>query len=183
MRVLVLLLVIITWSRASCAMGNIEFLKSDHQSILSLGDYKGKVVLIVNTASRCGFANQYSELEELWSRYKDKGLMIIAVPSNDFMSQEPDTDSQIQQVCRRNFGVTFPVVAKVHVTGRDRHPFFNEVRSQLGLVALPRWNFYKYIVSKDGKLVEWFTSFTSPLSPKITTVVEKQIAQMISDES
>ena len=148
-----------------------ESLESKNQ--IKLSEYQGKVILIVNTASKCGFTGQYKELESLYQKYKDQGFVIIAIPSGDFAAQEFNTDTEIAQFCELNFGVSFPITSKYNVTGEDAHPFYKWVKSQLGFWSAPKWNFYKYLIDGEGKLIKSFSSFTSPDSASLTTVIEK----------
>ena len=156
-------------------MHDIEFTDIDNKSNIAFRNLKGKLIMVVNTASKCGFTNQYEDLEKIWNKYKDRGLIIIGVPSNDFGNQEPDDNNEIKNFCTINFGVTFPLTTKVHVSGEDAHIFFQRVRENLGLFAAPKWNFYKYFVSKDGKLISWFSSTTKPNSKKIIEFIEKNL--------
>src|SRR5688572_18399574 len=123
-----------------------EFERLDGRGKISLRDYTGKLVLIVNTASACGFTPQYKGLEELWQRYKDRGLIVIGVPTNDFAHQEPLSNSEIEQFCQINYGVTFIMTKKSNAKGKDIHPFFLWARQQFGFLSGPKWNFYKYLV-------------------------------------
>lgn len=130
---------------------------------------KGKVVLIVNIASKCGFTPQYDGLEKLYKEYEDKGLVVLGFPCNQFMSQEPGTDEQIGEFCRLNYGVTFPVLKKIEVNGDKADPVYKYLKSQksgfLGLTRV-KWNFEKFLVNRDGKVVQRFGSLTSPESLK-----------------
>jgi glutathione peroxidase-family protein len=133
---------------------------------------KGKVVLIVNVASQCGFTPQYKGLQELYDKYKDKGLEIIGFPCNQFGSQEPGGESEIQEFCQRNYGVTFPVMKKIEVNGENTHPIYAYLKtSKPGLLGLTRikWNFEKFLVDKDGIVQERYSSLTTPesLAPAI----------------
>lgn len=139
----------------------------------SLCQYSGKVVLIVNTASFCGFTGQYKGLEELYSRYKDKGLVVLGFPSNDF-SQETGTNQQIAEFCENTFGVKFPMFAKSSVKGPDASPLFRQLAQLSG--TAPRWNFHKYLLARDGRLVDQFSSMTSPDSKGLVRAVEQQLA-------
>ena len=141
-------------------------------SKIDLADYKDKVIMIVNTASLCGFTKQYTELQELYSQYKDQGFVLIAVPSNDFGKQEPGSSAEIKTFCETNFNIRFPIAEKIHVQGKTSHPFFVWTRQELGFLSGPKWNFYKYIIGKDGQLITYFSSFTKPMSKKITKVIE-----------
>jgi glutathione peroxidase len=138
-----------------------------------LSDYRGKAVLIVNTASRCGFTKQYAGLQSLWEKYRAKGLVVIAVPSNDFAGQEPLNGEEIKSFCQVNYGITFPIMDKVHVTGKEAHPFYAEVRERFGFTGAPKWNFHKYLISPQGELVDWFSSFTAPESDKLEAAIEQ----------
>jgi len=130
-----------------------------------LSDYKGKVLLVVNTASKCGFTPQYKGLEELYEKYKDKGFAVLGFPSNQFGQQEPGPDSEIAEFCERNYGVTFPMFSKVDVNGDAAHPLFKYLTSEkkglLGSEAI-KWNFTKFLVGKDGKVVDRYAPTTKP---------------------
>jgi glutathione peroxidase len=140
-----------------------------------LSDLKGKAVLVVNTASRCGFTGQYDGLQKLWDEYRERGLVVIAVPSNDFGGQEPLEGAEIKEFCELNYHITFPIMQKVHVKGDAAHPFYQAVRERFGFTGAPRWNFYKYLISSDGKLVEWFSSATSPDSKTLHQAIQKHL--------
>lgn len=135
---------------------------------LPLARFRGKPVLVVNTASECGFTPQYAELQELWERYKGKGLVVIAVPSDDFGGQEPGTDAEIKAFCETRYGVDFLLASKEHVKGGQAHPFYAWAREAKGALAAPKWNFHKYLIAPDGRLDEWYASTTSPLADKVT---------------
>lgn len=130
-----------------------------------LNDYKGKVLLIVNTASKCGFTPQYKELQALYEKYKDQGFEILGFPCNQFMNQEPGTESEIQSFCQLNYGVSFQMFAKVNVNGKDAHPLFTYLTEQapgiLGMKAV-KWNFTKFLVDRNGKVVDRFAPSTNP---------------------
>jgi len=138
----------------------------------SLCQYSGKVVLVVNTASFCGFTGQYKGLEDLYARYKDKGLVVLGFPSNDF-SQETGNNQQIADFCENTFGVKFPMFAKSVVTGADASPLFRQLAQMSGP---PRWNFHKYLLGRDGKLVDSYTSLTAPDSKGLVRAIEQQLA-------
>jgi glutathione peroxidase len=144
---------------------------------MPLDAYRGKVLLIVNTASKCGFTKQYAGLQKLYQSYKDKGLVVLGVPSNDFGHQEPGTAPEIKKFCETNFNITFPLTDKVDVVGDNAHPFFKAVREEQGYLAQPHWNFYKYLISRDGHLVSWFASTTTPDSPELVKAVEAELAK------
>ena len=144
---------------------------------LPLAQFAGKAVLVVNSASQCGFTSQYSELTDLWARYRDKGLVVLAVPSNDFGGQEPGTEDEIKKFCEVNYGIDFPMTEKVHVRGTEAHPFYKWAATHFSALSKPRWNFHKYLISPDGTLVGWFSSITSPTSEKVVSAIEEQIAR------
>lgn len=157
---------------------NFPPLTGDKQ--IALADYKGSVILLVNTASKCGFTGQYEGLQKLYGDYKDQGLVIIGVPSNDFGAQEPGSEKEIAGFCQTNYGVTFPMAAKQVVTGDDAHPFYYFARETLGYLAAPKWNFHKYLISRDGKLVDYFHSTTTPDSERLVNAIKEQLAQPVA---
>jgi len=142
---------------------------------MPLSGYKGKVLLVVNTASKCGFTPQYEGLQTLYDKYKDRGFVIIGVPSNDFGEQEPGDAAEIRAFCKLNYGVTFPMAAKQAVTGDEAHPFFLWAREQLGFGSAPKWNFHKYLVDTNGHAVDFFLSTTSPDSDRLQPAIEEQL--------
>jgi len=144
----------------------------------SLADYRGKVLLIVNVASRCGFTPQYKELEKIWAEYKDKGLVVIGVPSNDFGGQEPGSAAEIKAFCE-SYDVSFPIAEKGATKGAGRHAFFKWVAAELGEGALPRWNFFKYLVGRDGTLQGAWPSTASPTGAEIRGAIEKALAARV----
>jgi glutathione peroxidase len=139
-----------------------------------LADLAGRPLLIVNTASKCGFTPQYAGLQALWTKMgrQEDGLVVIGVPSNDFGNQEPDEAVAIGEFCDRTYGVTFPLMEKVHVKGAEAHPLFKWLGEQGGFLSRPRWNFYKYLTGRDGTLATWFPSTTAPDSAKLLQAVE-----------
>lgn len=138
---------------------------------------KGKVVLLVNTASNCGFTPQYQGLQEVWKGYRDRGLVVLGVPSNDFGGQEPGTNKEVQAFCQVNYGVDFPLMAKQPVTGEQAHPLFRWAASQAGFAGSPKWNFHKYLIGRDGRLIDWYSSMTAPTSDKVRAAIEKALAE------
>ena len=142
--------------------------------VLDFKDYKGKIIVVVNVASRCGFTNQYKDLQKLWSNYKDKGLVVVGVPSDNF-NQEPASNKDIKKFCETTFGIDFPLVEKTNVKGKDAHPFFLWAKKNHGNSAVPKWNFHKIIIGKDGKVKDTFSSITNPYSNKFIKVVEIEI--------
>jgi glutathione peroxidase len=139
---------------------------------LPLARFAGHPILIVNTASECGYTPQYAGLQLLWQSYRDQGLVVLGVPSNDFGGQEPGDESAIETFCTRRFGVDFPLTAKQRVIGGDAHPFYRWVVETLGEGAAPRWNFHKYLVDGGGSLVELWPAAVAPLDPPIVTAIE-----------
>ncbi len=159
---------------ASCpALLQHTFARLQDEKPQSLCQYAGKVVLVVNTASFCGFTGQYKGLEELYARYKDKGLVVLGFPSNDF-SQETGSNAQIAEFCENTFGVKFPMFAKSSVKGPEASPLFRELAQQSG--TAPRWNFHKYLLGRDGKLVDQYSSLTAPDSKTLVRAIEQQLA-------
>lgn len=138
---------------------------------LPLRGWKGKPVLVVNTASFCGYTPQYKGLEALWRRYKDRGLVLLGVPSNDFGGQEPGSAAEIKAFCE-TYDVSFPLAGKAKVTGTDAHPFYRWIAAELGDAGVPRWNFHKYLVDGEGLLVGAWPSAVTPESAEITGAVE-----------
>jgi len=143
---------------------------------LRLSDWKGKVLLIVNTASFCGFTKQYAGLQELWTRYGRDGLIVLGVPCNDFGGQEPKSEGEIGAFCDRTFGVTFPLTAKQTVVGAAAHPFYKWAASAMGAGGVPKWNFHKYLVGRDGKLAGSFATKLAPDAPELKAAIEKALA-------
>ena len=141
---------------------------------INLADYKEKVILVVNVASRCGFTNQYKDLQILWSKYKDEDLVVIGVPSNDFR-QEPGSNKEIKDFCETTFGVDFPIAEKTSVIGNDSHPFFIWAKKNYGSGAIPKWNLHKIIIGKNGKVVNTFASITNPSSKKFISLIEEEL--------
>ena len=139
---------------------------------LRLADYKGRVVLLVNTASMCGFTGQYEGLQSLWLDYKDRGLIVLGVPSDDFGGQELDTAEQVKSFCTLNYNIDFPMADITVVKGPNAHPYYKWVADMHGGFAVPRWNFYKHLINADGKLVDWFASTTSPKSDRLRNAIE-----------
>ena len=142
---------------------------------LPLSDYKGKVIMVVNTASLCGFTKQYTALQELYTRYKDKGFVIIGVPSNDFGGQEPEDEKAIKKFCEVNYNITFPLTEKYAVTGENAHPFYKWAAEEKGGISIPKWNFHKYLIGPDGKIIDWYFSSTSPLAERVTKTIEENL--------
>ncbi len=138
-----------------------------------LKQYQGKVVLIVNVASRCGYTPQYEGLEKLYRKYKDRGFVILGVPANNFGGQEPGTDAEIKEFCTRNYGVTFPMMSKVSVKGADMTPLYQFLTSAAG--GDVKWNFTKFLVGKDGKVIARFEPGVKPESAELAAAIEKAL--------
>ena len=143
-------------------------------NLIKLSDYKDKVIIIVNVASRCGYTPQYEDLQELWSRYKSRNVVVIGVPTNNFR-QEPKSNKEIKSFCETNFGITFPLTEKINVIGKNSHPFYKWAKKDFGVGAIPKWNFHKIIIDKNGKVIDTFASFTKPSSVKFIKVIEDLI--------
>ena len=134
-------------------------------------DYKNKVILVVNTASYCGFTKQYDELQELWDLYKEKGLIVLGVPSNSF-NQEKNDNKDVKEFCEMNFNINFPLTTITEVKGKNSHELFKWAKENHGKSAEPKWNFHKILINKDGKVEDTFASFTKPLSKKLIKAIE-----------
>ena len=144
---------------------------------VALSGWKGKPVLFVNVASRCGFTKQYDGLQAVWERYRDQGFVLLGVPSNDFGGQEPGSEAEIKTFCEVNFNIDFPLTTKQHVKGDQAHPFYQWARSTLGENAAPRWNFHKYLINRDGMLAQAFATPERPDGPKVVAAIEALLAQ------
>lgn len=151
--------------------------KSIDGSPMPLSQFKGKVLLVVNTASKCGFTPQYQGLQKLYDTYKDKGLLVIGVPSNDFKEQEPGSSKEIKEFCESKYHINFPLAEKVHVKGTEADPFYQWAVAVKGKMAEPQWNFHKLLISADGKLVDYYLSATEPMSDKVTKAIEAELKQ------
>ena len=155
---------------------DFSFAKLDEPGEINLADYTGKAVLVVNVASACGFTSQYRDLEALYEAKAGKGLVVLGVPCNDFGHQEPGEAREIREFCDTSYHVTFPMTAKVEIAARDRrHPFYKWVAEELGESALPRWNFHKYLIDKDGAIAGTFGSKTAPLAPDMLDAIKEAI--------
>ena len=140
---------------------------------INLKDYDNKVIVVVNVASRCGYTPQYNDLQKLYTEYKNE-LVVIGVPTNNF-KQEPKDNAEIKKFCENNFGITFPMSEKVDVIGSNAHDFFKWAKKNHGIAAIPKWNFHKIIIGKDGKVADTFASFTKPNSKKFLNLIKKEI--------
>ena len=140
---------------------------------LNLSLFKDKTILLVNVASKCGFTKQYYDLQKLYDDYKEKGLVVIGIPSNQFGSQEPGSEAEIKNFCETNFNINFPMTSKYEVKGDNAHPIYIWAKETYGKSTVPKWNFHKILINKNGKVEDTFASFTGPLSNKIIKKLEK----------
>ena len=140
---------------------------------LDLSKYNGKTILLVNVASKCGFTKQYDDLQKLYDDFQDKGLVVIGVPANQFGGQEPGNESEIKNFCETNFNITFPITSKYEVKGDNAHPIYIWAKNTYGKSTIPKWNFHKILIDKNGTIVDTFASFTGPMSKKIINKIEE----------
>ncbi len=147
-------------------------IKSISGENINLSKYKNKVILVVNTASYCGFTKQYSDLQDLWQKYKSKGLVVLGIPSNSF-NQEKNLDSEVKKFCEVNFDIDFPLTTITDVKGKNAHEIYKWAEKNYGKSAIPKWNFYKILINKEGKIEDTYSSFTNPNSDKILKKIEK----------
>ena len=147
-------------------------IKSIDGKNIDFDQYKGKTILVVNVASNCGFTKQYSGLQELYDKYRDNGLVVIGVPSNQFGGQEPGANEEIKDFCETNFNITFPITDKVEVKGDNSHEIYKWAKENYGKSTVPKWNFHKILINKHGKIQNTFNSFIDPLSKKIIKEIE-----------
>ena len=174
-------LILIMFLFGNIASANYEKLAFDFKfndldgSELSLKNYSGKVIVVVNVASQCGFTSQYEDMQKVWEKYQNKGLVMLGVPSNDFGKQEPGSSKEIKNFCEAKFGISFPMTEKVIVKGKNAHPFFIWAKKNHGSSAVPKWNFHKIIINKSGKIEDTFASITKPSSKKFINAIEKAL--------
>ena len=147
-------------------------IESINGEIIDLKKYENKVVLIVNTASYCGFTNQYNDLQKLWDQYKSKGFVVLGIPSNSF-NQEKKNNNDVKSFCEINFNINFPLTIITEVKGDNAHDIFKWAKKNYGKSAIPKWNFHKILINKEGKIHNTYSSLTSPTSSKITSEIEK----------
>ena len=147
-------------------------INSISNQVINFNEFKGKTILLVNVASKCGFTKQYTGLQELYEKYKDKDFLVIGVPSNQFGGQEPGSNSEIKNFCETNFNITFPITDKVDVKGKNAHSVYKWAKENHGNSTVPKWNFHKILINKEGKIQDTFNSFITPLSDKITKQIE-----------
>jgi glutathione peroxidase len=172
-----LLVALMVWgnaSHASCpAILNHQFNRLQDDAPQNLCQYAGKAILVVNTASFCGFTNQYEGLEALYAKYEKRGLVVLGFPSNDFGQQEPGTAKEIADFCFNTYGVKFPMMSKTVVSGNSKNAFYSALEKATG--KTPRWNFYKYLIDRNGVVVDSFSSLTTPQSPVLVKAIEKAL--------
>ena len=174
--VLIFTLIIFFTNNTNAMYDKIFFdysIKSISGEDIELSIYRGKAILLVNVASNCGFTRQYEGLQNLWEKYQDNGLIVLGVPSNQFGKQEPGNESEIKKFCEVNFNVNFPMTSKIDVKGTNIHPIYLWAKNNYGKSAIPKWNFHKILINKDGKIHDTYSSFTKPNSKKITIEIEK----------
>ena len=146
-------------------------IKSLEGNIIELSNYKNKAVLVVNVASNCGFTKQYEDLQKLWEIYKDKGLIVLGVPSNSF-NQEKNSNADVKEFCEVNFNINFPLTTITEVKGKNAHEIFKWAKENHGKSAVPKWNFHKILINKEGKIEDTFASMTKPMSKKLIKTIE-----------
>ena len=147
-------------------------IKNINNEVIDLNQYKGKTILLVNVASKCGFTKQYTGLQELFEKYRDKGFYVIGVPSNQFGGQEPGSNVEIKDFCETNFNITFPLTDKFNVKGDNAHEIYKWAKKNYGTSTVPKWNFHKILINKEGKIEDTFNSFVTPMSEKIINKIE-----------
>jgi glutathione peroxidase len=148
-------------------------IKNINEEKLDLSIFRNKTVLLVNVASNCGFTKQYSELQDLYEKYKNRGFVVLGVPSNQFGEQEPGSNKEIKNFCETNFDITFPMTSKFDVKGENAHPIYLWAKENHGKSTIPKWNFHKILINKNGKIEETYRSFTNPMSKKIVNKIEE----------
>jgi glutathione peroxidase len=148
-------------------------IKSINGDVLSFSKFKNKTFLIVNVASNCGFTNQYDDLQNLYDNYKERNLIVLGIPSNQFGGQEPASEKDIKNFCETNFDITFPMTSKYEVKGNNAHPIYLWALENYGKSSIPKWNFHKILINKEGKIEDTYSSFTNPMSKKIVNTIER----------
>ncbi len=146
--------------------------KNINDEILNLSIFNDKTILLVNVASNCGFTKQYTDLQKLYDKYNNKGFVVLGVPSNQFGGQEPGSNTEIKDFCESNFNITFPMTVKYDVKGKNAHPIYLWAKENYGNSAVPKWNFHKILINKNGKIEDTFSSFTEPMSKKLINKIE-----------
>ena len=177
-KIIIIGLTIFMFFFKNSAMSNYEKVFFDFKiesisgKIIDLKDFKNKTILIVNTASHCGFTKQYADLQNLWEKYKSKGLIVLGIPSNSF-NQEKKNSDEVKSFCEVNFDINFPLTAITEVKGKNAHEIFKWAKDNYGNSAIPKWNFHKILINKEGKIEDTFASFTNPMSKKIIKRIEQ----------
>ena len=144
-------------------------------NLLKLSEYRNKVIVVINVASQCGFTSQYEDMQKIWKKYQNKEIVMLGVPSNDFGRQEPGNSKDIKKFCEAKFGITFPMTEKISVKGEKAHPFYKWANENYGKSAIPKWNFHKIIIDREGKIKDTFASITNPSSNKFVKAIEKAL--------
>ena len=171
---IILIMIFFTNNKVSANYEKIFFdfkINSISGEIINLKDYQNKLVLVVNTASYCGFTKQYDDLQLLWEKYRSDGLIVLGVPSNSF-NQEKKADTEVKEFCDVNFNIDFPMTTITEVKGENSHEIFKWAEKNYGKSAIPKWNFHKILINKEGKIEDTYNSFTKPMSKKITSKIE-----------
>ena len=177
-KLLIIGLCIVMFFFKNSAMSNYEKVFFDFKiesitgEIIDFKDFKNKTILVVNTASYCGFTKQYADLQNLWDKYKSKGLIVLGIPSNSF-SQEKKNNDDVKNFCEVNFNINFPLTAITEVKGKNAHAIFKWAKDNYGNSAIPKWNFHKILINKEGMIDDTFASFTNPMSKKIIQKIEQ----------
>ena len=169
--ILPLIVMFFSSSKASDSNFHDFSIESISGETINFSDYKSNVVLLVNTASKCGFTPQYSGLQKIYERYKEDGLIVFGVPTNDF-NQELSKDEDVKEFCEIRFGVEFPMSSIQNIRGNEAHPLYKWIQSNVSVIGQPRWNFHKYLIGKDGNIINWFSSMTSPTSEGLIKQIE-----------
>ena len=174
---IIILTVIFNFNIKVNSMENKKLYDIEIESItgemISLSKYKGKTIFLVNVASNCGFTKQYSDLQNLWEKYREKDLIVIGMPSNQFGGQEPGSNTEIKDFCETNFNISFLMTSKNDVKGENAHEIYKWAKISYGKSAIPKWNFHKILINNEGTIVDTFASFTNPMSKKVILKIEK----------
>tara|TARA_Y100001958_G_C21212999_1_gene538573 strand:- start:300 stop:842 length:543 start_codon:yes stop_codon:yes gene_type:complete len=176
-RAIVIIMILSLFTKSYANYENLAYdfkFKGIDGKVINLADYENKIIVVVNVASRCGYTPQYDGLQKLWSKYNKNKIVVIGVPSNNF-KQEPGSNLEIKSFCETNFNIDFPMTEKMSVIGQEAHPFFKWAKDNHGISAVPKWNFHKIIVGRDGKILDTFSAFTKPLSKKVISVIDKEL--------
>src|SRR6056300_625565 len=176
-KLLYIIIFMVSFSNTGNAKYNKIFfdfaIKNINEETFALKNLKDKTVLLVNVASNCGFTKQYSELQELYDKYSEKGLVVLGVPSNQFGGQVAGSNNEIKDFCETNFNITFPMTTKIDVKGENAHPIYLWAKENFGNATVPKWNFHKILINRQGKIEDTYSSFTKPMSKKLTSKIEE----------